>query len=168
MDEPTTALDVVMQRQILGQLVELRERLDFSVLFITHDLSLLVEFADRIAIMYGGRIVEQAAVGELFDDPQHPYTWGLLGSVPRVDRPRSRRLPTIAGAPPSLIRPPVGCHFAPRCPHRFERCSEIPPLVSRLPDQPGHRDRCWLDVQEKRRRRIVGGDIGLVGARVVA
>ena len=162
-DEPTTALDVTIQAQILHDLADLCRETGAALILVTHDFGIVAEFADRVAVMYGGRIVEQATVTELFDDPQHPYTWGLLGSVPRVDRPRSARLPTIAGAPPSLVRPPVGCHFAPRCPHRFEQCVEVPPLASRLPDQPDHRDRCWLDVAEKRRRRLVHGEIRLAG-----
>jgi oligopeptide/dipeptide ABC transporter ATP-binding protein len=117
-----------------------------------------------VIVMYGGRIVEQAEVTELFDDPQHPYSWGLLGSVPRIDRPRTVRLPTISGAPPSLLRPPAGCHFSPRCPHRFASCGEVPPLQARTPGQPHHRDRCWLTVDEKRRLRSIDGEIGLTSS----
>jgi len=160
-DEPTTALDVTIQAQILHELADLCRETGTALILVTHDFGVVAELADRVVVMYGGRIVEQATVTDLFDDPQHPYTWGLLGSVPRVDRPRSARLPTIAGAPPSLVRPPTGCHFAPRCPHRFERCVEVPLLEARLPRQPGHRDRCWLKVDEKRRLRLVGGEIGL-------
>jgi oligopeptide/dipeptide ABC transporter ATP-binding protein len=166
-DEPTTALDVTIQAQILHELAELCRETGTALILVTHDFGVVAELADRVAVMYGGRIIEQARVSELFDDPQHPYTWGLLGSVPRVDRPRSERLPTIAGAPPSLVRPPIGCHFKPRCPHRFQACDDVPPLVSRLRDQPEHRDRCWLEVEEKRRRRVVDGEIRL-GERVVA
>jgi oligopeptide/dipeptide ABC transporter ATP-binding protein len=160
-DEPTTALDVTIQAQILHELADLCRETGTALILVTHDFGVVAELADRVAVMYGGRIVEQARVAELFNDPQHPYTWGLLGSVPRVDRPRSERLPTIAGAPPSLVRPPIGCHFKSRCPHRFERCDDVPPLVSGLPDEPEHRDRCWLTVEEKRRRRIVDGEIRL-------
>ncbi|HZP72318.1 MAG TPA: ABC transporter ATP-binding protein [Gaiellaceae bacterium] len=163
-DEPTTALDVTIQAQILHELAALCRQTGAALILVTHDFGVVAELADRVAVMYGGRIIEQASVTELFGDPQHPYTWGLLGSVPRVDRPRSARLPTIGGAPPSLVRPPTGCHFKPRCPHRFEPCDDVPPLVSRLPGQPNHRDRCWLDVEEKRRLRLVDGDIRLVGA----
>ncbi|MDQ1659613.1 MAG: peptide/nickel transport system ATP-binding protein [Cryptosporangiaceae bacterium] len=135
MDEPTTALDVVMQRQILRQLVALRERLGFSVIFITHDLSLLVEFADRIAIMYGGRIVEEAPASALYRDALHPYTAGLLGSFPALRGPR-RDLTGIPGSPPDLTSMPTGCSFHPRCPKAFEPCPvTIPPLGS--PDTPG-------------------------------
>ena len=145
MDEPTTALDVVMQRQILAQLVELRERLDFSVLFITHDLSLLVEFADRIAIMYGGRIVEEARSAELYRDSLHPYSEGLLRSFPALRGPR-RELSGIPGSPPDLRGMPSGCAFHPRCPHAFDRCStEIPVLgVPAARNDPSRAVACWL------------------------
>lgn len=128
MDEPTTALDVVMQRQILAQLVELRERLDFSVLFITHDLSLLVEFSDRIAIMYGGRIVEEARAADLYRDSLHPYSEGLLKSFPALRGPK-KELAGIPGSPPDLRGMPSGCAFHPRCPHAFDRCSTDIPLL---------------------------------------
>ena len=154
---------MTIQAQILAELTELCRDTGVALLLVTHDFGVVAELADRVVVMYGGRVVEQATVTELFEDPQHPYTWGLLGSVPRVDRPRTERLPTIGGAPPSLVHPPVGCHFAPRCPHRFARCGEVPPLVSRLPGHPGHRDRCWLEVEEKRKRRLVDGEIGLAG-----
>jgi peptide/nickel transport system ATP-binding protein len=145
MDEPTTALDVVMQRQILAQLVELRERLDFSVLFITHDLSLLVEFADRIAIMYGGRIVEEARSADLYKDSLHPYSGGLLKSFPALRGPR-RELSGIPGSPPDLRGMPTGCAFHPRCPHAFDRCSsEIPVLgVPEARNDPSRSVACWL------------------------
>ncbi|GGN61606.1 dipeptide/oligopeptide/nickel ABC transporter ATP-binding protein [Actinoplanes lobatus] len=140
MDEPTTALDVVMQRQILGQLVELRERLGFSVIFITHDLSLLVEFSNRIAIMYGGRIVEEAPAAAIYRDALHPYSSGLLGSFPALRGPR-RELTGIPGSPPDLKGMPSGCSFHPRCPKAFEPCS------SKIPVLTPHGDRsvaCWL------------------------
>jgi peptide/nickel transport system ATP-binding protein len=145
MDEPTTALDVVMQRQILAQLVELRERLDFSVLFITHDLSLLVEFSDRIAIMYGGRIVEEARSADLYKDSLHPYSEGLLKSFPALRGPR-RQLSGIPGSPPDLRGMPSGCSFHPRCPHAFDRCStEIPVLgVPEARNDPSRSVACWL------------------------
>ncbi|MFD3403984.1 ABC transporter ATP-binding protein [Kribbella sp. NPDC058693] len=145
MDEPTTALDVVMQRQILAQLVELRERLGFSVLFITHDLSLLVEFSDRIAIMYGGRIVEQARSGDLYKDSLHPYSEGLLKSFPAL-RGERRELAGIPGSPPDLRGMPSGCSFHPRCPQAFERCStEIPVLgIPAARNDPTRSVACWL------------------------
>ncbi len=145
MDEPTTALDVVMQRQILRQLVELRERLGFSVLFITHDLSLLVEFSDRIAIMYGGRIVEEAPAAALYRDPLHPYSDGLLHSFPALRGPR-RELTGIAGNPPDLRAMPTGCAFHPRCPKAFDPCADEIPVLG-APDVPHGHTRtvaCWL------------------------
>jgi peptide/nickel transport system ATP-binding protein len=143
MDEPTTALDVVMQRQILAQLVALRERIGFSVLFITHDLSLLVEFSDRIAIMYGGRIVESAPAAELYRDALHPYSAGLLRSFPALHGPR-RELTGIPGSPPDLRAMPTGCAFHPRCPRAFNPCASTAPELT-VPSA----DRavaCWLHV----------------------
>ena len=145
MDEPTTALDVVMQRQILAQLVELRERLGFSVLFITHDLSLLVEFSDRIAIMYGGRIVEEARSADLYKDSLHPYSEGLLKSFPAL-RGARKELAGIPGSPPDLRGMPSGCAFHPRCPHAFDRCSTDIPLLG-IPsarNDPSRSVACWL------------------------
>jgi len=149
-DEPTTALDVTIQAQIIELLRELNRSRGLSVLLITHDIGVVAEIADRVAVMYAGRIVEQGTVDEIFYDPQHPYTWGLLGSLTRIDRPRPKRLPQIPGMPPSLISPPRGCHFRPRCPHAFGRCAEVPGLEARLGDAPGHLDRCWLEPERKR------------------
>jgi peptide/nickel transport system ATP-binding protein/oligopeptide transport system ATP-binding protein len=161
-DEPTTALDVTIQAQIIERIKELRERTNTAVILVTHDLGVVADIADRIAVMYAGRIVEQGTVDEIFYDPQHPYTWGLLGSIPRLDRARSRRLPSIAGSPPSLIDPPKGCHFRPRCPYEFDRCKQVPGLEPRFPEAHGHLDRCWLSVEEKRaRREVLPGQIGL-------
>ncbi|PSK63968.1 putative D,D-dipeptide transport ATP-binding protein DdpD [Micromonospora sp. MH33] len=144
MDEPTTALDVVMQRQILGQLAELRERLGFAVLFITHDLSLLVEFSDRIAIMYGGRIVEEAPAAQLYRRALHPYTEGLLHSFPALRGPR-RELTGIPGSPPDLRAMPEGCAFHPRCPKAFDPCDKkVPALGPPGDDDPGRAVACWL------------------------
>jgi peptide/nickel transport system ATP-binding protein len=150
MDEPTTALDVVMQRQILGQLIDLRERLGFSVIFITHDLSLLVEFSNRIAIMYGGRIVEEAPAATLYRDALHPYSKGLLGSFPALRGPR-RELSGIPGTPPDLAGMPTGCSFHPRCPKAFEPCPGNIPVLGR-PDTPDGSTRsvaCWLHPAEQ-------------------
>jgi peptide/nickel transport system ATP-binding protein len=159
-DEPTTALDVTIQAQIIKLLADLRAELG-SVILITHDLGVVAEIADRVLVMYAGRVVEEGTRDEVFYDPQHPYTWGLLGSLARVDRPRPERLPSIKGAPPSLISPPRGCPFRPRCPHEFGKCVQLPPLEARVPDSPTHVDRCWLPVDEKRARREVEGQIGL-------
>ncbi len=141
MDEPTTALDVVTQREILEELMELRERLGFAVLFITHDLSLLVEIADSIAVMYAGRLVEQATAEALYQAPRHPYTLGLLHSFPALHGPR-RQMTGIPGSPPDLRALPAGCVFHPRCPYVMDRCrTDSPPLRP----GPGHRlAACWL------------------------
>jgi peptide/nickel transport system ATP-binding protein len=155
-DEPTTALDVTVQAQIVELLRELNRSRGLAMVLITHDIGLVAEIADRVAVMYAGRIVEQGTLDEVFYDPQHPYTWGLLGSLTRIDRPQPERLPQIPGAPPSLLSPPRGCHFRPRCAHEFERCPEVPGLKGRLPESPGHLDRCWLEPAEKRERRPVG------------
>jgi peptide/nickel transport system ATP-binding protein/oligopeptide transport system ATP-binding protein len=161
-DEPTTALDVTIQAQILQRIRDLREEIGAAVILVTHDLGVVADIADRIAVMYAGRIVEEGTLDQIFYDPQHPYTWGLLGSITRVDKPRPERLPAIKGLPPSLANRPQGCHFRPRCPHEFAQCTQVPPLESRVEGQPDHRDRCWLPVDEKRRRREVRpGEIGL-------
>ena len=166
-DEPTTALDVTIQAQILEEVKRLRGG-DSGVLFVTHDLGVVADIADRVIVMYGGRVVEQGTLDEIFYDPQHPYTWGLLGSITRMDRDPPKRLPSIPGVPPSLLNAPEGCHFRPRCPHAFEHCLEVPPLEGRIPEAPEHRDRCWLEVAEKRTLREVNGRIGLVRDTVVA
>jgi peptide/nickel transport system ATP-binding protein len=161
-DEPTTALDVTIQAQILQRIRDLREETGAAVILVTHDLGVVADIADRIAVMYAGRIVEEGTLDEIFYDPQHPYTWGLLGSIARVDRPRPERLPAIAGVPPSLFDRPQGCHFRPRCPHEFAKCPEVPPLESRLAGNPGHRDRCWLTAEQKKQvREVRPGEIGL-------
>jgi peptide/nickel transport system ATP-binding protein/oligopeptide transport system ATP-binding protein len=157
-DEPTTALDVTIQAQIIALLDDLRGELG-SVVLITHDLGVVAEIADRVLVMYAGMLIEQGERDAIFYDPQHPYTWGLLGSIPSLDRPTGGHLPSIAGAPPSLIHRPQGCAFRPRCPHTFDHCGELPALEARA--GPTHLDRCWLDVEAKRTRRVVDGQIGL-------
>ena len=160
-DEPSTALDVTIQAQILELLKELNEERGLSVILITHDLGVVAEIADRVLVMYAGQIVEQGTLDEIFYDPQHPYAWGLMGSLTRLDQERPERLPQIQGAPPSLIAPPAGCRFRPRCPHAFDKCSEPPPLEQRLPTAKGHLDRCWLEPSQKKQLREVEGRIGL-------
>jgi peptide/nickel transport system ATP-binding protein len=160
-DEPTTALDVTIQAQILDQMQQLITERDTAIIFVTHDLGVVADIADRIVVMYGGRVVETGTLDEIFYDPQHPYTWGLLGSITRMDRKGPKRLPTIPGAPPSLLDPPEGCHFRPRCPHAFAKCREVPALEARIPDEADHQDRCWLSVEDKRSHRMAGGQIGL-------
>ncbi len=166
-DEPTTALDVTIQAQILDELRKLRAETGAGVILVTHDLGVVADIADRIVVMYAGRVVEQGTLDELFYDPQHPYTWGLLGSITRIDRDRSQRLPAIAGLPPSLLKAPQGCHFRPRCPHAFEHCTEVPGLTARRPEAPEHLDRCWLEPQRKRELRQVAGAIGLASPETV-
>jgi peptide/nickel transport system ATP-binding protein len=168
-DEPTTALDVTIQAQILEVMQELRERTDAGIVLVTHDLGVVADIADRILVMYAGRVVEQGTVDEIFYDPQHPYTWGLLGSIARVDRPRPERLPSIPGLPPSLHNRPTGCHFRPRCRHEFAQCAEVPALEARDPTAPLHTDRCWLPLDEKRaKREIADGQIGLEAKGAIA
>ena len=160
-DEPTTALDVTIQAQIVDLVSRLKDDFDSAVVFITHDLGVIAEIADEIIVMYAGRVVERGSKRDIFYDPQMPYTWGLLGSIPRLDRPRAERLHTIEGMPPSLINLPEGCKFRPRCPHAFEKCMQEPELENRV-EAPGHLDRCWLDVEYKRSRRdetITGGTV---------
>lgn len=141
MDEPTTALDVVVQQEIMSQIAELKERLGFSILFITHDLSLMVEFSTRIAIMYAGQIVEQAPARELFDDPLHPYTRGLMASFPALSGER-RRLTGIPGSPPDMLRPPAGCRFHPRCQLVQPMHTRVVPRLFEA--KPGHYVACHL------------------------
>ena len=151
-DEPTTALDVTIQAQILQRMRELRDETGAAVILVTHDLGVVADIADRIAVMYAGRIVEQGTLDEIFYDPQHPYTWGLLGSITRVDRPRPERLPAIAGLPPSLADRPEGCHFRPRCPHEFVAVRGGAAARGAPGGQPGRtRDRCWLTSEQKKR-----------------
>ena len=161
-DEPTTALDVTIQAQILQEIRALRDETNAGVILVTHDLGVVADIADRIAVMYSGRIVEHGTLDEIFYDPQHPYTWGLLGSITRVDKPRPERLPAIKGLPPSLANRPEGCHFRPRCPHEFSKCVEVPPLEAREATGGDHLDRCWLAAEQKRDlREVKPGVIGL-------
>jgi peptide/nickel transport system ATP-binding protein len=140
MDEPTTALDVVTQREILEELMRLRDRLGFAVMFITHDLSLLVEIADSIAVMYAGRLVEQAGARDIFRSPRHPYSLGLLNSFPSLHGPR-RFMEGIPGSPPDLRDPPGGCPFHPRCGYAFAECRTANPPLLNLG---GRSAACWL------------------------
>jgi oligopeptide/dipeptide ABC transporter ATP-binding protein len=151
-DEPTTALDVTIQAQIIDLLDDLRESFGSAIVLITHDLGVVADIADEIVVMYAGRAVERGPKRAVFADPQHPYTWGLLGSIPRVDRPKPRRLASIAGMPPSLVDLPRGCAFRGRCAYAFDRCVEEPPLEARTGDA-SHLDRCWLTVERKRALR---------------
>jgi peptide/nickel transport system ATP-binding protein/oligopeptide transport system ATP-binding protein len=159
-DEPTTALDVTIQAQILEELKRLRTEMGAAIILVTHDLGVVADVADRVVVMYAGRVVEQGTLDEIFYDPRHPYTWGLLGSIARIDSDRSAKLPAIGGLPPSLLKPPDGCHFRPRCPHAFDRCREVPELLGRG-SEADHFDRCWLEAEQKQRLRMVDGQIGL-------
>jgi oligopeptide/dipeptide ABC transporter ATP-binding protein len=160
-DEPTTALDVTIQAQILDLIQDLNTSRGLATILITHDLGVVAEVADRVLVMYGGKVVERGTLDDIFYDPQHPYTWGLLGSLTRIDQPRPHRLPQISGAPPSLLNLPTGCAFRPRCPHEFSKCTQVPGLEARLPGDSSHRDRCWLEPSQKHKLREVEGRIGL-------
>ena len=141
MDEPTTALDVVVQKDIMQQIEQLKEKMGFSILFITHDLSLLVEFSTRIAIMYAGEIVELAPAQEIFNDPLHPYTQGLMNSFPTVTGPK-KKLTGIPGAPPDMVKPPSGCRFHPRCALVKPMHTQVVPKLREV--KPGHYVACHL------------------------
>jgi oligopeptide/dipeptide ABC transporter ATP-binding protein len=159
-DEPTTALDVTIQAQIIELIDRLKDEFNSAVILITHDLGVVADIAEEILVMYAGRVVEQAPKRKLFYDPQMPYTWGLLGSIPRLDRPKTERLHSIEGVPPSLIHLPRGCKFRPRCPFAFDKCIEEPGLENRV-EEPRHLDRCWLAVEDKRvlRHKTIGEDV---------
>jgi peptide/nickel transport system ATP-binding protein len=143
-DEPTTALDVTIQAQILDLMRDLRNRMDTSVILITHDLGVIAEIAERVLVMYAGFIVEEASVDDLFEDPRHPYTQALLAALPRVDRRRDKRLQSIPGAPPNLLVPPTGCPFVQRCQFAFSHCKEEMPALIEVGFN--HQAACWLDV----------------------
>jgi oligopeptide/dipeptide ABC transporter ATP-binding protein len=149
-DEPTTALDVTIQAQILELLAELRDRLGMAVLLITHDLGIVAQFADDVAVMYAGRIVERGPAREVFEAPQHPYTEALLHSIPLIGMTQAQRLKVIRGMVPSALRWPRGCRFAPRCDYAFDRCTaEDPPLLDAGPQ----RSACWLCEDGRRASR---------------
>jgi oligopeptide transport system ATP-binding protein len=145
-DEPTTALDVTIQAQIVDLVIRLRQQLKMGMIWITHDLGVVAGLADRVIVMYAGFIVEEARVDELYENPRHPYTLALLAALPRSDHRRQRRLKSIPGAPPSLLVEPKGCPFAPRCEFVIDRCqAENPPL---RPVTPAHSIACWVDVND--------------------
>jgi peptide/nickel transport system ATP-binding protein len=149
-DEPTTALDVTVQAQILELLARLQAERGMAIVIITHDLGIVAELADEIAVMYAGRIVEQAQTQALFAAPEHPYTWGLLRSIPRLDRPREEELVAISGRPPSLINLPSGCRFHPRCPHVRDAHRTIEPTLEAVEGDPRHLTACLLDSRTRR------------------
>ncbi len=148
-DEPTTALDVTIQAQILDLVKRLREELGMAVIWITHDLAVVAGLAHRVAVMYAGMMVEKAHVRDIYYDPRHPYTLGLLNSIPRLDKV-GRRLEPIEGLPPDLLALPKGCPFAPRCRFRIDRCLEEMPTLTTV--APGHEVACWVDVKTGRPR----------------
>jgi oligopeptide transport system ATP-binding protein len=148
-DEPTTALDVTIQAPIMDLVKRLREELGMSIIWITHDLGVVAGLAHRVIVMYAGFIIEEANVKELYAHPSHPYTQGLLHSLPRMDADQRQRLADIPGLPPVLVEKPKGCPFAPRCMYVFDRCKENPPL---LEVGVKHRAACWWDLKEGKPR----------------
>jgi oligopeptide/dipeptide ABC transporter ATP-binding protein len=158
-DEPTTALDVTIQAQILELLADLKNRLGLAVLLISHDLGLVAGMANRVAVMYAGRIVEESSTAEIFSAPKHPYSEGLLQAAPRLDRPRSA-LAAIPGSVPPATSWPAGCRFNPRCPHTWDRCLANEPGL--LAAAPGHTARCWL-IEEPSRGKAAGFAVDRTG-----
>jgi peptide/nickel transport system ATP-binding protein len=155
-DEPTTALDVTVQAQILALLERLQSELSMAIVMVTHDLGVIAEMAEEIAVMYAGRIVESASAEALFAAPEHPYTWGLLKSIPTLTGPREESLQAIPGSPPSLINPPSGCHFHPRCAYAEPDHARIDPALEDVPGEPAaaapaHRVACLLEPHARRR-----------------
>lgn len=149
-DEPTTALDVTIQAQIVELVKDLREKLDTSIIWITHDLSLLAGMVDRIMVMYAGCVVEEASLRDLYKDPRHPYTIGLLNSIPRLKNNGNRRLQSIPGQPPNLLKKPESCPFASRCVFKIDRCERENPRLAPVPGDDsvsGHRIACWADTR---------------------
>jgi peptide/nickel transport system ATP-binding protein len=150
-DEPTTALDVTVQAQILDLIRRLQQELDTAVVIISHDLGVIAETAQEVAVMYAGRVIEHASTEAIFNAPEHPYTWGLIKSIPRLDSPRGEPLVPIQGRPPSLITLPTGCSFHPRCPYVRESHKQIDPKLEPVPGQPDHKVACLLPSETRRR-----------------
>jgi oligopeptide transport system ATP-binding protein len=149
-DEPTTALDVTIQAQIVDLIKDLSERFDMAIIWITHDLGVIAEIADRVVVMYAGYVVEEADVFDLFENPSHPYTLALLKSLPRVDTYSSEKLATIPGSPPDCLSLPPGCPFAPRCVFNVERCHHENPTLQQISFE--HQIACWVDITTGRER----------------
>jgi peptide/nickel transport system ATP-binding protein len=161
-DEPTTALDVTVQAQILELIARLQQELDTAVVMITHDLGVVAEVTEQIAVMYAGRIIEYGSADTIFSGPEHPYTWGLLRSIPRLDTPRDRELVPIPGRPPSLINRPGGCAFHPRCPYVREAHKKVDPQLAPVEgSDPGHLVACLLPSETRRSlwRALAGGEL---------
>jgi oligopeptide/dipeptide ABC transporter ATP-binding protein len=155
-DEPTTALDVTIQAQILDLMLEMKARhRDAAILLITHNLAVVAETCDRVAVMYGGKLQEVSPVRDLFRNPLHPYTQGLLGSLPRVDGDKAARLTMIPGVVPDILDLPAGCKFVTRCPFRFEPCQDIEPPLAEI--TPGHSVRCHLHTPRDERAALGNG-----------
>ena len=148
-DEPTTALDVTVQAQILELLGDLNRELGAAVIMITHNMGVVAGLCTRVIVMYAGQIVEQGTVEQIFANPQHPYTWSLLRSMPRVDAVRHERLRSIEGIAPDLLRPPAGCRFHPRCPFRIEKCFTDEPVLKQL--APDNRAACWVTMDRAKK-----------------
>jgi peptide/nickel transport system ATP-binding protein len=159
-DEPTTALDVTTQAQILSLMIKLQQDFGSAIIVITHDLGVIAAAADDVVVMYAAQVVERAPVTNLFNRPHHPYTWGLLGSMPRLDAD-VERLTQIQGQPPSLLNPPRGCRFHPRCPYVMEICKTEQPALSPISTDPEHLQRCHLDEETKDREaaKLVEGTV---------
>ncbi len=151
-DEPTTALDVTIQAQILELLKELKNKIHMGIVFITHDLGVVSDICDSISVMYAGTIVESGSSDQIFYEPRHPYTWGLLASVPKIDTDEHQRLIPIEGNPVDLINPPAGCPFAPRCKHCMKICIDQAPPQCQVEE--GHMAACWLPVKEAREEEV--------------
>jgi peptide/nickel transport system ATP-binding protein len=149
-DEPTTALDVTTQAQILNLMAELQADHGTAIIIITHDLGVVAEVADDVVVMYAAKVAEEGTVESIFNRPHHPYTWGLLGSLPRLDTD-VERLAQIPGQPPSLLNPPAGCRFNPRCPHVMDVCRQRVPELTEVTGDSGHRQACFLDEETKDR-----------------
>ncbi|HLQ60963.1 MAG TPA: ABC transporter ATP-binding protein [Candidatus Acidoferrales bacterium] len=164
-DEPTTALDVTVQAQIIQLLKQLNRELGTAIMLITHNMALVASLCSRVVVMYAGRVVEEGPIEQIFDSPQHPYTWALLRSVPRVDEARKERLVSIRGLPPDLVRLPPGCKFHPRCAFRIDRCDkEEPPLEAVAA---GQKARCWVlmrNVPEEATRELRAAEISKAAA----
>jgi oligopeptide transport system ATP-binding protein len=148
-DEPTTALDVTIQAQIIELIKKIRDELGMAIIWITHDLGIVAGLADRVIVMYGGLIIEEAPTKMLYDNPSHPYTIGLMESLPRTDRTRARRLTSIEGIPPVLMEYPNYCPFAPRCKFVIARCRHEQPILSSIGEE-GHHVACWVDLKTGR------------------
>jgi oligopeptide transport system ATP-binding protein len=153
-DEPTTALDVTIQAQIVELLKELKNKINMSIIFITHDLGVIADICDKVAVMYAGQIIETGTIDEIFYEPKHPYTWGLLKSMPKLNAADHERLIPIEGNPVDLINPPKGCAFAPRCKNCMKICLDKVPPVYNVAD--GHKALCWLPVKEEYEKEVSG------------